>query len=91
VQRISSGASSPRRQFWASLPLCFVIAFLTWAARGKSFNLVGMLSSSLVRATPIALAALTGVISERTGIINIGIEGMMLMAAQIGGGCRLGH
>ncbi len=57
-------------------------AFLIWAATGKSFNLVGMLNSSLVRATPIALAALCGVISERTGVINIGIEGMMLMAAQ---------
>jgi ABC-type uncharacterized transport system permease subunit len=62
--------------------LCFVIAFLMWAARGKSFNLVGMLSSSLVRATPIALAALCGVMSERAGVVNIGIEGIMLMAAQ---------
>ncbi len=60
----------------------FVIAFLAWAARGKSFNLVGILSSSVVRATPIALAALCGVISERAGIVNIGIEGMMLMASQ---------
>ncbi len=60
----------------------FVIAFLAWAARGKSFNLVGILSSSLVRATPIALAALCGVISERSGVTNIGIEGIMLMAAQ---------
>ncbi len=60
----------------------FVIAFLVWAARDRSFNLVGMLSSSLVRATPIALAALCGVISERAGVTNIGIEGMMLMSAE---------
>jgi simple sugar transport system permease protein len=64
------------------LAATFVIAFLTWAAQGKSFNLTGMLSSSFVRATPIALAALCGVISERSAVINIGIEGIMLMAAQ---------
>ncbi len=62
----------------------FVVAFLTWSAQDKSFNLTGMLSSSLVRATPIALAALCGVISERAGVINIGIEGIMLISAQVG-------
>ena len=61
---------------------CFMVAFLLWATQGKSFNLVGMLSSSLVRATPIALAALCGVISERCAVINIAIEGIMLMSAQ---------
>lgn len=61
---------------------CFVLAFLTWAARGKSFNFVGMLGSSLVRATPIALAALCGVMCERSGVTNIAIEGIMLMSAQ---------
>ena len=64
------------------LAFTFVAAFLTWAAQDKSFNLTGMLGSSLVRATPIALAALCGVISERSAVINIGIEGIMLMAAQ---------
>jgi len=61
---------------------CFVVAFLIWATRDKSFNLVGMLSSSVVRATPIALAALCGVISERAAVVNIAIEGIMLISAQ---------
>ncbi len=65
------------------LAFCFVAAFLVWAARDKSFSLVGMLSTSLVRATPIALAAMCGVISERAGVVNIAAEGIMLISAQV--------
>ncbi len=59
----------------------FVWAFLTWASQGRAFNLTGMLNSALLRAVPIALAGLSGVICERCAVINIGIEGMMLTGA----------
>ena len=61
---------------------CFVASFLIWATKDNSFSLVGMLATSMVSATPIALAALCGVICERAAVVNIGIEGIMLISAQ---------
>ncbi len=62
--------------------LCFVTSFMIWATQDKSFSLVGMLGTTLISATPIALAALCGVVSERAAVINIALEGIMLIAAQ---------
>jgi len=80
----------PRRLQRLAMGFLLVAAFLDllvlmiWAARGSSVDLVGMLAASLRMSTPIALGALCGILCERSGVINIGIEGMMLAAAAFG-------
>jgi len=63
--------------------LLFIFSFLIWQASGKSLNLAGMLSSAVLLAVPITLAAYSGILAERSGTINIAIEGMMLMSSMV--------
>ena len=64
------------------LPLVLAISLGRSDLQGT--NVVEFVNQSLILATPIALGAMTGLWSERVGIINIGIEGMMLSAAGVG-------
>jgi len=61
-----------------------VSSLILWAAIDSLFDIVGLLDLSLRLSTPIVLGALSGLMCERTGVINIAIEGMMLTAACIG-------
>ncbi|MDP2964408.1 MAG: ABC transporter permease [Pelolinea sp.] len=59
----------------------FLFSFLSWAASSGSMNLGGLLRITIIRAVPLTLGAMSGILCERAGIINIAIEGMMLSAA----------
>ena len=65
----------------ALVVILFIFGFLTWASSGGQTNLGGLLRVMIVRAVPLTLGALSGILCERAGVVNIAIEGMMLTAA----------
>ena len=59
-------------------------SFLAWGASGGSVNVGGMLRVMVLRSVPITLGALSGILCERVGVVNIAIEGMMITGALVG-------
>jgi general nucleoside transport system permease protein len=63
--------------------LFFVISLLCWAYAGSviPLNVVNLLQSTLNLSIPLVLGALAGCMCERSGVINIAIEGQLLLGA----------
>jgi len=63
----------------------FLMSFLCWAAAGKFVPFTGLLQGGLILAVPLIFGAMAGIISERSGVINIAIEGQLLAGAFMSG------
>ena len=64
----------------------FVVALLCWAEVGQpsTFSIINLLEGTLEASIPLILGALAGCLCERSGVINIAIEGQLLFGAFTG-------
>lgn len=58
-----------------------IMAFLSWAAAGKFIPLTGLLQAAVLLAVPLIFGSMAGLLCEKSGVINIAIEGQLLFAA----------
>jgi len=65
----------------ALFAISFLMSFLSWAAAGKFIPFTGLLQGGLLLSVPLIFGAMAGVLSERSGVINIAIEGQLLAGA----------
>jgi general nucleoside transport system permease protein len=66
----------------AGVLVCFLLSLLCWADAGAiPLNVIIISQGTLTESIPLILGALAGCLCERSGVINIAIEGQLLFGA----------
>jgi simple sugar transport system permease protein len=60
-----------------------ILAFMCWTASGKFVPFTGILQGAIMFSVPLIFGSLSGLLCEKSGVINIAIEGQLLFAACI--------
>src|SRR6266487_3932152 len=83
LRAVTDPGPTAKRLSIAAVVLFFVISLLCWAYAGNAIplNVVNLLQSTMNLSIPLVLGALAGCMCERSGVINIAIEGQLLLGA----------
>ena len=74
-----------QRIFAVSITATLLLSIVRLITNADDLTSSGTIASTLRVTTPILLAGLAGLWAERVGIVNIGIEGMMVVGSWFGG------
>ena len=85
MMRWWNSLSGYRRAVLLSLAAMFVLSVVRILTDAQDLTSSGTISSTLRVGTPILLAGMAGLWAERAGVVNIGIEGMMIVGSWLGG------
>jgi simple sugar transport system permease protein len=72
-----------KRLFWFLAGIIFVIIFI-YSIYKFGFSLKSLLEATLLSMTPLALTAVGECINEKAGVVNIGLEGILLITSVTG-------
>ncbi len=85
VAALISARARRKAPAWLAIVVgvAFVLGFLVWVGAGKAsvIPVTSLLAGALALSVPLIFGAMSGIVCERSGIINIAIEGQLLFGA----------